>query len=137
MALNEPLVLKEIAGYNYAELGITIKYKPNDDEKAYFEKNLERALQGGQIDISIATRARRVADTSIKAAEKYLERAVEKYAQQQQQFAIEREQANAQATGTGGSNGRGRKAQDTSTRISAKGSEYATRVSVETRGVTT
>lgn len=89
--------LKEMAGYNYAELGITIKYKPNDDEKAYFEKNLERALQGGQIDISIATRARRVADTSIKAAEKYLERAVEKYAQQQQQFAIEREQANAQA----------------------------------------
>lgn len=88
--------LKEMAGYNYAELGITIQYRPNADEVAYFESNIEKALRAGQIDIAIATRARRVSKTSIKAAERYLERAVERFTQQQQQLALQREQVNHQ-----------------------------------------
>lgn len=90
-------VLKASKNLFNTELGIKIKYKPSEKEKALFEESVKIALQQGQISVAEANRAREVLDSgSYKAANEYLARAVDKFMQSAHQRSVELQQANGQ-----------------------------------------
>ena len=90
-------VLKASKELTNAEIGIKIKYKPTENQKALFEESIKIALQQGQISVSGANRAREVLDSgSYKAANEYLAREVDKYMDKAHQRAMQQQQANGQ-----------------------------------------
>ena len=90
-------VLKASKELTNAELGISIKFKPSEQQKALFEESVKIALQQGQISVAEANRSREVLEAgSYKAANEYLARAADKFMQKAHQRSIELQQANGQ-----------------------------------------
>ena len=90
-------VLKASKELTNSELGISIKFKPSEKEKALFEESVKIALQQGQISVSGANRAREVLDSgSYKAANEFLAREVDKFMQRKHQESMDLQQANGQ-----------------------------------------
>jgi len=86
--------LKDSAKYNYAEMGITIRFRPTHQEMQDFIDSLAISLQNQQIDVTIMTRAKRIASTSIKAAERYLEGASKKFQEAKFKESLQLQEAN-------------------------------------------
>ena len=90
-------VLKASKELTNSELGISIKFKPSEKQKALFEESVKIAVQQGQISVAEANRSREVLDSgSYKAANEYLARAADKFMEKAHQRSIEQQQANGQ-----------------------------------------
>ena len=87
--------LKEVDKLNMHEFGIFLELEPEEDEKQMLEKNIQIALQAGQIGLEDAIDIRQI--NNIKLANQYLKLSQKKKRERDQQAQQANIQAQAQA----------------------------------------